>query len=155
MAAMMIPIGATAGQIQSHPLTPAKNRKAEVGRARHQRVQRGVASWYGPGCQGRQTANGETFDEHKLTAANRTLPLGSRVRVTNLRNGRSVVVRINDRGPWVYTRLIDLSKAAAERLGFRSYGLTPVKITVLRETARREALSQTGDPASDAMTSGD
>ena len=110
---------------------PWKHHHREVRRT-HSHEQYGLASWYGPGNQGRETASGQRFDEHQLTAAHRTLPFGSRVRVTNLRNGRSVVVKINDRGPWVYTRVIDLSEAAAERLGFRRHGLAPVRIRVLR-----------------------
>jgi rare lipoprotein A len=79
--------------------------------------QRGVASWYGPGFQGRLTANGERFNTNSLTAAHRTLPFGTRVRVTNAKTGRSVVVRINDRGPFTKGRVIDLSKAAARAIG--------------------------------------
>ena len=77
-------------------------------------IQSGGASWYGPGFQGKKTANGERFNTHALTAAYRSLPFGSRVQVTNERTGRSVVVRINDRGPFVGGRAIDLSKAAAQ-----------------------------------------
>lgn len=80
---------------------------------------------------GRQMACGKPFNENKFTAAHRTLPLGTRVKVTNLRNGRSVIVRIMDRGPWVRGLLIDLSKAAARRLGFTRRGVTPVKVRVL------------------------
>ena len=76
-------------------------------------VQVGVASWYGPGFHGRRTANGEIYDQYELTAAHRTLPLGTRAMVTNLDNGRSVEVRINDRGPFVDGRVIDLSYGAA------------------------------------------
>ena len=79
--------------------------------------QSGVASWYGPGFQGRRTANGERFNTHALTAAHRTLSFGTRVRVTNKVNGRSVVVRINDRGPFVGGRVIDLSNASARAIG--------------------------------------
>lgn len=79
--------------------------------------QRGVASWYGPGFHGRLTANGERFNTNSLTAAHRTLPFGTRVRVTNARSGRSVIVRINDRGPFIKGRVIDLSKAAARAIG--------------------------------------
>ncbi|WP_456685814.1 septal ring lytic transglycosylase RlpA family protein [Bradyrhizobium sp. P5_C11_2] len=79
--------------------------------------QAGVASWYGPGFHGRKTANGERFDMNALTAAHRTLPLGTHVRVTNTRTGQSVVVRINDRGPYVGRRVIDLSKASAQAIG--------------------------------------
>jgi rare lipoprotein A len=94
-------------------------------------VQYGVASWYGNEDQGRPMACGETFNVHELVAAHRSLPLGTKVRVTNLRNGRSVVVSILDRGPAVTGRVIDVSMAAAERLGFMQRGLTPVKIQVL------------------------
>ena len=93
--------------------------------------QRGYASWYGPKFHGRRTASGEVFNMFSLTAAHRTLPLGTYVRVTNLKNGRSVVVKINDRGPFVKGRIIDLSYAAARRLGMIRDGVVPVEITVL------------------------
>lgn len=95
------------------------------------KVEYGTASWYGERFQGREMACGERFDEHTLSAAHRTLPLGAKVKVTNLRNGRSVVVKIKDRGPWVDNRLIDLSKAAAARLRFIARGLAPVEVRVL------------------------
>jgi rare lipoprotein A len=95
------------------------------------RVKYGLASWYGGRNQGRLMACGERFNKYKMVAANRSLPLGTRVKVTNLRNGRSVVVRIMDRGPYVAGRVIDLSKAAANRLRFTHRGLTPVRIRVL------------------------
>ena len=85
-------------------------------------LQHGVASCYGPGFQGRRTANGEKFNTHALTAAHKTLPFGSRVRVTNERTGRSVVVRINDRGPYAHGRVIDLSTAAAQAVGLSGVG---------------------------------
>lgn len=91
----------------------------------------GVASWYGPGFAGRLTANGEIFDPGKLTAAHRTLPFNTHLRVTNLRNGRSVVVRINDRGPFAGNRIIDLSRAAAERIGMIGSGTARVRLEVL------------------------
>ena len=94
-------------------------------------VQEGIASWYGPKFQGRPTASGEIFDMHRMTAAHRTLPLGARVRVINLENGRSVVVRINDRGPFVKNRIIDLSREAARRLGFVRQGTARVRIVAL------------------------
>jgi rare lipoprotein A len=90
--------------------------------------QTGVASWYGDHWQGRTTASGKPFDESKLTAAHRTLPLNTRVRVTNLKTGRSVEVTITDRGPYTDGRLIDLSKAAAKKLGMVKEGLVPVRI---------------------------
>ena len=80
-------------------------------------AQSGLASWYGPGFQGRRTASGERFNTGSFTAAHRSLPFGTRVRVTNVRNGQSVVVRINDRGPHVAGRIIDLSKASARAIG--------------------------------------
>jgi len=93
--------------------------------------QTGEASWYGEPHHGRRTASGETYDMYQLTAAHPTLPLGTRVLVTNLKNGRAVEVRINDRGPHVPGRLIDLSFAAAQQLGVASSGTIPVRIRVL------------------------
>jgi rare lipoprotein A len=86
----------------------------------------GHASWYGPGFDGRRTASGERFSRHGYTAAHKTLPLHSRVLVTNLANNESVVVRINDRGPFVRGRLIDLSQAAARAIGIRGVGRVAV-----------------------------
>ncbi len=91
----------------------------------------GIASWYGGRHQGRLTASGEIFDENKLTAAHRTLPLVTRARVTNLEKGRSVEVRINDRGPYIRGRVIDLSARAAEELGMVEEGLARVRVEAL------------------------
>lgn len=91
----------------------------------------GVASWYGPGFHGNRTANGERFDQYAMTAAHRTLPFGTRVRVTNLSNGRSVVVRINDRGPFSPGRSLDLSKGAASAIGLLGAGVGTVRMDVL------------------------
>ena len=85
-------------------------------------IQNGRASWYGPGFHGRKTASGETFNTNDLTAAHRTLPFGTRVKVVNKRTGKSVVVRINDRGPYAHGRVIDLSKAAAQAVGISGVG---------------------------------
>lgn len=90
----------------------------------------GVASWYGPGFHGNLTANGETFDSHALTAAHPTLPMPSFVRVTNLKNGKAVVVRINDRGPFAKGRIIDLSHAAAKRIDMK--GIARVRVQYMR-----------------------
>jgi peptidoglycan lytic transglycosylase len=95
--------------------------------------QTGVASWYGRHHHGKRTASGEAYDMNGLTAAHRTLPLGTRVRVTNLDNGRSVDVRINDRGPFAGNRLIDLSYAAARRLGAVGAGLFRVGLKTLAD----------------------
>ncbi|ORJ59075.1 septal ring lytic transglycosylase RlpA family protein [Geothermobacter hydrogeniphilus] len=94
-------------------------------------VQEGMASWYGRKFHGRKTSNGEIYDMYKMTAAHKTLPLGVSVRVTNKRNGRQVVVRINDRGPFVAGRIIDLSYAAAKQLGVVGPGTAPVRIEAL------------------------
>ena len=91
----------------------------------------GQASWYGPGFHGRLTANGERYNQNAMTAAHRHLKFGTRVRVTNLRNRRSVVVRINDRGPYAKGRIIDVSAAAARSLGMVKSGVAPVRVTVL------------------------
>lgn len=94
-------------------------------------VATGQASWYGPGFYGNRTASGETFRPGTLTAAHRTLPFGTRVRVTNLWNGRSAVVRINDRGPFHGSRIIDLAHGAAQELGVTASGVAQVRLEVL------------------------
>jgi rare lipoprotein A len=93
----------------------------------------GIASWYGPGFHGKRTANGEQFDKNELTAAHRTLQMPSLVRVTNLDNGRSLIVRVNDRGPFKRGRVIDVSQRAAELLGFKNIGTAKVKLQVLTQ----------------------
>ena len=94
-------------------------------------TQNGKVSWYGPGFHGRQTANGEIFDTNEMTMAHRSLAFGSKVRVTNLDNGRSIVVRVNDRGPYVGGRIADLSHAAASRLGFVEDGVVRARIELI------------------------
>lgn len=91
----------------------------------------GLASWYGPGFHGRRSANGEIYNQNALTAAHKSLPFGTRVRVTHVGSGRSVVVRINDRGPFVGGRIIDLSAAAARIIGVAQSGVAPVRVEVL------------------------
>jgi rare lipoprotein A len=97
-----------------------------------QRIKGGIASWYGPGFHGRRTANGERFNQNALTAAHKTLPFGTKVKVTNLRNGQSVVVRINDRGPFTRGRVIDLSSAAAKVIGIKGSGVGNVALDILQ-----------------------
>lgn len=108
----------------------------------------GMASWYGDDFHGKLTANGETYDMETLTAAHPTLPLPSMVKVTNLRNRKSVVVRVNDRGPFAKERIIDVSERAAEMLGFKGQGTTEVKIELLRseteELLKKLKLSNSG-----------
>ena len=98
-------------------------------------AQCGKASWYGERFHGRKTANGERFDMHGMSAAHRTLPFGTKVRVRNLKNGRSVVLRVNDRGPFARGRVIDVSKAAASKLGFIRAGTARVKVERLNGDA--------------------
>jgi rare lipoprotein A len=95
-------------------------------------VEEGLASWYGEPYHGRQTASGSRYDMWEMTAAHRTLPFGTRVRVTNLDNGRSTVVLINDRGPFVAGRILDLSRAAAEALGAVVAGVVPVRLEIVK-----------------------
>ncbi len=112
------------GRVARAPMpAPAPRAHAEVG----------VASWYGVPHHGKQTASGETYDMNSLTAAHRTLPFGTRVRVVNLKNSRSVEVRINDRGPFVAGRIIDLSRAAARSLGMP--GTAKVRLEILSTQA--------------------
>ena len=92
-------------------------------------AQCGGASWYGPGFHGKRAASGERFDQNAMTAAHRTLPFGTVVKVVDQRTGKSVTVKINDRGPFHGSRIIDLSKAAASKLGFRNAGTTKVCIS--------------------------
>jgi rare lipoprotein A len=94
--------------------------------------QQGPASWYGNPFHGRKTANGETYNMNEMTAAHKELPLGTRVEVTNLSNGRKVVVRINDRGPFHGNRVLDLSRAAAQELGTLNAGVAQVQIRALQ-----------------------
>lgn len=94
-------------------------------------VQLGKASWYGGKWHGGPTASGERYDKRSLTAAHRTLPMNTRVRVTNTRNGRSVVLRINNRGPYTKGRIIDVSERAAEQLGMVKAGVVPVRVEVI------------------------
>jgi rare lipoprotein A len=103
-------------------------------------TQTGIASWYGPGFHGKTTASGVIYNQNDLTAAHQTLPLGTRVLVTNLENGRSIEVLINDRGPFAKERIIDLSYAAAESLGMIGPGTIPVRIEVVGRGAEKISL---------------
>ncbi len=96
----------------------------------------GMASWYGDDFHAKKTANGERYDMNTLTAAHRTLPLPSIVRVTNLENGRSLVLRVNDRGPYAKDRIIDISKRGAQLLGYQTKGVTKVRVEILPEESK-------------------
>ncbi len=113
-------------------------------------VEEGKASWYGPGFHGGKTANGERFDEDELTAAHRTLPLPSIVRVTMLSTGKQVVVRVNDRGPFAHSRIIDLSRGAAEKIGLLRAGVAKVRVEYMEKESARfaELLAQGRSPKS-------
>ena len=127
-------------------------------RVKQARRESGYASWYGPGFMNKRTANGEWFDPKEMAAAHRTLPFDTRVRVTNLENGRRIVVRINDRGPYKKNRVLDVTPAVAKRLAFKKKGLTRVRIDVVkrpkveprlaereaREKSKREAARKRG-----------
>jgi len=120
---------------------PVARPVARVGLGRVRLQITGMASWYGPGFHGNRSASGERYNQNALTAAHRSLPFGTKVQVTNLNNGRSVVVRINDRGPYIGGRVIDLSAAAARMLGVMRTGVAPVRLQVL-ESSRRYTSQQ-------------
>ncbi|KZB68058.1 hypothetical protein AUP42_11330 [Thalassospira lucentensis] len=107
----------------------------------------GIASWYGPKFHGKKTANGEIFDQYEVSAAHRTLPMPSVVRVTNLENGRSLKVRINDRGPFAHSRIIDMSRRAAQLLGFEQKGTAKVLVEVIEDESRQIAAIAQGKAA--------
>lgn len=121
----------SSGLARSQNLTLKATRPVARKKAHRKPYQIGTASWYGSYFQGKPTASGEPYNMYDLTAAHLTLPLGTRVRVTNLRNGRSVVVRINDRGPVVPGRIIDLSYSAARVLKVKARGLQRVRLDIV------------------------
>jgi rare lipoprotein A len=130
---MVVSLGAAQRPNKSESVNTRSNATAAPEqKTRTRPYQIGTASWYGSYFQGRATASGEPYDMFDLTAAHPTLPLGSWVRVTNLRNGRAVVVRINDRGPIVPGRIIDLSYNTAKVLHFESKGLQRVRLDVVK-----------------------
>ena len=106
----------------------------------------GTASWYGKDFHAKRTANGEKYDMNALTAAHRTLPLPSIVKVTNLENGRSLVLRVNDRGPYAKNRIIDVSKRASQLLGFFTQGTTKVRVEVMEKESKALKAALTGEP---------
>ena len=144
VAVVIVGLGAAQGpnssEASSTPISPTKkpeNRKQATKKAPYQV---GTASWYGEYFEGKPTASGEDYDMFDMTAAHPTLPLGTYVRVTNLRNGRAVVVKVNDRGPIVPGRIIDLSYGAARVLKFEHRGLQRVRLDVVKP--RRAGQSQ-------------
>jgi rare lipoprotein A len=132
----------------SQPSTTPTQRPYSVNGKRYQPIpsaegfsQEGLASWYGKKFHGRKTSNGETYDMYAMTAAHKTLPMNVHLKVTNLNNGRSTTVRVNDRGPFVKNRIIDLSYSAAKELGVVGPGTAPVKIEALGYRDQRKASS--------------
>ena len=117
--------------IQKVNIEPNGQKKSSTSTTKH--ALSGTASWYGPRFHGKKTASGEIYDQNKLTAAHKTVPLGSKARVTNLDNGNTVEVEINDRGPFVQGRIIDLSRPAARALGFVESGTAPVRVELIAE----------------------
>lgn len=111
----------------------------------------GIASWYGPDFHGKFTANGEIFDQNDVSAAHRTLPMPSLVRVTNLENGRTLVVRVNDRGPYVNNRIIDLSRRAAQMLGFEGKGTAKVRVQIMADESRDLALAMKANQGTEVV----
>jgi rare lipoprotein A len=148
IALMVVGLGAAQGpnnsEASSAPISTVRS-KPEIRNqtGKHQPYQIGTASWYGEYFVGKPTASGEDFDMYDMTAAHPTLPLGSYVRVTNLRNGRAVVVKVNDRGPIVPGRIIDLSYGAAQALQFENRGLQQVRLDLVKPRTQRRQVYQT------------
>lgn len=150
-AALVLIVGFAGAKASTSSLNPALEAAAVKAAAQNATSgqiwhQTGIASWYGPKFQGRETASGQIFNMHQLTCAHRTLPLGSLVRVTNLQNHKSVVLRVNDRGPVPANRVIDLSYAAAGQLGMREKGLARVRIELIQSGAELAKVSYPPNP---------
>jgi rare lipoprotein A len=136
--------GPNSSEASSAPSKSAQIKPEIRKQAKGQPYQVGTASWYGQDFEGKTTASGEDYDMFDMTAAHPTLPLGSYVRVTNLRNGRAVVVKVNDRGPIVEGRIIDLSYGAAQALQFQHRGLQRVRLDVVKKgTSQHRPVYQT------------
>jgi peptidoglycan lytic transglycosylase len=136
IACMIVGLGAAQGpnisEATAAPVSSVQNQpevRQQVGKTKPYQI--GTASWYGQIFEGKPTASGEPYDMYDMTAAHLTLPMGSYVKVTNLRNGRAVVVRVNDRGPIVPGRIIDLSYGAAQALQFKARGLQKVRLDLV------------------------
>jgi rare lipoprotein A len=147
VAALIIGLGAAQGpnssEASSTPTSPNPQPNNYKQDGKNKPYQVGTASWYGEYFEGKPTASGESYEMYDLTAAHPTLPLGSYVRVTNLRNGRAVVVKVNDRGPIVPGRIIDLSYGAARVLRFENRGLQRVRLDLVRSGSQHRQSYQT------------
>src|SRR5713226_6531960 len=139
---LVVGLGAAQGPTSSESVN-ARNKigpRSRYKAARSKAYQIGTASWYGSDFQGKTTASGEPYNMHDFTAAHPTLPIGCWVRVTNLRNGRTVVLRINDRGPIVPGRIIDVSYSAARALEFKTQGLQRVRLDIVQPQTQTMAM---------------
>jgi rare lipoprotein A len=147
IALLIVGLGAAQGpnnsEASSLPTSPVGKPGIRLKTGKNQPYQIGTASWYGEYFEGKPTASGEDYDMYDMTAAHPTLPLGSYVRVTNLRNGRAVVVKVNDRGPVVPGRIIDLSYGAAQVLRFEQRGLQRVRLDLVKPRTERQQVYQT------------
>src|SRR5438045_3939075 len=137
-----IPTKAENGKSENTIIKPLQKTLNKIKKA----FQIGTASWYGKQFHGRETASGERYDMFQLTAAHRTLPLGTWVKVTNLRNGRWILVRINDRGPVPQDRIIDLSYTAAQMLDMKAYGLAKVRLDLVDTGAKADTVALAENP---------
>src|SRR6202167_3394590 len=133
------PNSSEASPAPTRPIQPEVRKQA----AKNKPYQVGTASWYGEFFDGKPTASGEDYDMYDMTAAHPTLPLGSYVKVTNLHNGRAVVVKVNDRGPIVQGRIIDLSYGAAQVLNFQNRGLQKVRLDLVKPKTKHQQVYQT------------
>lgn len=147
------PVSAPFAPRPATEIVPTQQPNAKVRRATNFL---GIASWYGAVLNGHRTASGEIFDMNRLTAAHRTLPFGTIVRVVDTRSGKSVVVRINDRGVLFSDRVIDLSRAAADQLGIRKSGVTRVRLEVLnqKQVSQTEIAATHPDESANLQTNG-
>jgi rare lipoprotein A (peptidoglycan hydrolase) len=146
IAALIVGLGAAQGPNSSEASSAPSNTapKPEIRKSgKAQPYQIGTASWYGEDFDGKPTASGEDYDMYDMTAAHPTLPLGSYVKVTNLHNGRAVVVKVNDRGPIVPGRIIDLSFGAAQALQFEHRGLQRVRLDLVKPRTQHQAVYET------------
>lgn len=147
IALLVVGLGAAQGpnnsEASSAPTSPNHTPEVRKQTGKTQPYQVGTASWYGEYFDGKPTASGEDYDMYDMTAAHPTLPLGSYVRVTNLRNGRAVVVKVNDRGPIVPGRIIDLSYGAAQVLHFENRGLQKVRLDLVKPRTQHRQVYET------------
>jgi len=146
IASLIVGLGAAQGPTNSEAKPAPSSSSVQSSPEVRQQVSKtkpyqvGTASWYGESFQGKPTASGEPYEMHDMTAAHLRLPIGSYVKVTNLRNGKAVVVRVNDRGPVVPGRIIDLSYGAAQALQFRHRGLQRVRLDLVQPGQQKSAL---------------